>query len=83
MDTLLKKLLYAGVGSVAYGYELGRDLIDEMVKKGELTLQQGQNLNDELQQTLSKINLDLSGEMNRRIDALEARIAKLEQADKE
>ena len=37
----LKKVLLAGIGAVAVTGEKSKELLDEMVKKGELTVEQG------------------------------------------
>jgi len=47
-DITLKKLLLAGLGSMAYTYEKGTELVEELMRKGELTLNQGRELNQEL-----------------------------------
>lgn len=44
----LKKVMLAGVGAVAVTAEKSKELLDEMVKKGELTVEQGKVLNEEL-----------------------------------
>ena len=41
----LKKVLLAGIGAVAVTGEKSKELLDEMVKKGELTVEQGKALN--------------------------------------
>jgi polyhydroxyalkanoate synthesis regulator phasin len=51
MDITLKNLLMAGIGTVAYSYEKALDIIDELVKKGELTFSQGRQFNEELKRT--------------------------------
>ncbi len=48
----LKKILLAGVGAVAITGEKSQQLIDELVKKGELTVDQGKILNKELRHDL-------------------------------
>ncbi|XOQ44950.1 MAG: Poly(Hydroxyalcanoate) granule associated protein (Phasin) [Clostridium sp.] len=48
----LKKLLLAGLGAAATTAEKSKQIIDELVQKGELTLEQGKVLNEELKQTL-------------------------------
>lgn len=60
----LKKVMLAGVGAVAVTAEKSKELLDEMVKKGELTVEQGKVLNEELKhnirQTLKeKVNVSL------------------------
>lgn len=43
-----RKAFLVGVGAVAYGAEKTGALVDELVKKGELTVDQGKGLNREL-----------------------------------
>ncbi|MDD3221337.1 MAG: hypothetical protein EOM34_06460 [Clostridia bacterium] len=50
----VKKLLLAGIGAVALTTEKSKDLLDEMVKKGELTVEQGKVLNEELKHNIKK-----------------------------
>lgn len=44
----LRKMFLAGVGAVATGAEKTQEVVDELVKKGELTVEQGKALNQEL-----------------------------------
>lgn len=44
----LKKLFLASVGAVAMGAEKSQEVVDELVRKGELTVDQGKTLNQEL-----------------------------------
>ena len=48
MGETIYKAFLAGVGAVAAGAEKGQQLVDELVKKGEITVEQGKNLNSEL-----------------------------------
>lgn len=50
----IKKILLAGIGAVATTTEKSKDLLDEMVKKGELTVEQGKVLNEELKHNIKK-----------------------------
>ena len=50
----LKKLLLAGVGTVAVTAEKSKELLDELVKKGELTVEQGKVLNQELKHNIKE-----------------------------
>lgn len=47
----LKKIFLAGVGAVATTAEAGKELIDTLVKKGEITVEQGKVLNEELKRS--------------------------------
>ena len=44
----LRKMFLAGVGAVATGAEKTQEVVEEFVKKGELTVEQGKTLNQEL-----------------------------------
>ena len=50
----LKKLFYAGVGGVAITGEKLKDVIDVMAEKGELTVEQGKVLNEELKHNIKR-----------------------------
>ncbi len=43
-----KNIFLAGIGALAYTGEKGKEVIDQLVEKGELTLDQGRELNQEL-----------------------------------
>ena len=44
----MKKIMLAGIGAVAVTAEKSKELVDELVVKGELTIEQGKVLNEEL-----------------------------------
>ena len=50
----LKKVILAGIGAVATTAEKSKDVLDDMVKKGELTVEQGKVLNEELKHNLKQ-----------------------------
>ena len=50
----LKKIILLGIGAAAATVEKSQDLIDELVKKGQLTLHQGKVLNEELHRNTEK-----------------------------
>ncbi len=54
----MKKILLAGIGAAATTAEKSKEILDDLVKKGELTVEQGKVLNEELKhnvkQTLRK-----------------------------
>lgn len=43
-----KNIILAGIGVMAYTSEKGKEIVDQLVEKGELTLDQGRELNEEL-----------------------------------
>lgn len=54
MEISLKNILLAGIGTMAYSYEKSSSLIEGLIKKGEITVNQGKELNEELKRTVSK-----------------------------
>ncbi|WP_291527389.1 phasin family protein [Bifidobacterium sp. UBA744] len=64
----LRKVFLAGVGALATGYEKGSELVDELVKKGELTVEQGKTLNEELKRTVKEATARKPGEPDEPID---------------
>ena len=48
----LKKIVLAGIGAVATTTERSKQMLDELVKKGELTVEQGKILNEELKRNV-------------------------------
>jgi polyhydroxyalkanoate synthesis regulator phasin len=50
----LKKALLAGLGSAAYTYEKASKIIDEMVEKGKLTVEDGKELSQELKKNIAE-----------------------------
>ena len=87
----LKKLFLLGVGAVATTAEKSKEIIDELVKKGELTVEQGKALNDEIKRTIKEKTKSASAEnsdtnivnkldnMNdEEIQAIKAKLAEIE-----
>ena len=55
MDQLsdgIRKLVLAGIGAIATTKEKSEVILDELVKKGELTVEQGKVLNEELKHNI-------------------------------
>lgn len=50
----LKKILLAGIGAAVVTVEKSKDVVDELVKKGELTVEQGKVLNEELKHDIKE-----------------------------
>lgn len=89
----LKKILLAGIGAVAVTAEKGEEIVKELVKKGEITLEQGKVLNEELKHKLKasqpcrktslnveKLSPEEREELKRKLEELEKRNG--EEADK-
>lgn len=54
----VRKVFLAGVGAIATGAEKSQQIIDDLVKKGEITVEQGKQLNEELSRKASKAASD-------------------------
>lgn len=93
MEMTLRKLLLAGIGSVATTYEKAEGIVDELVKKGEIAVNDGKELNEELKrktdkyrtedgaltvQSLKAALSDLNLATKKDIDELKKRVEKLE-----
>ncbi|MEG0147493.1 MAG: hypothetical protein RR666_03430 [Raoultibacter sp.] len=59
----LKEIFLAGVGAVALTGEKSKELVDQLIAKGELSVDQGREINQELQHkaetTVKKIRYDV------------------------
>lgn len=83
---LTKNLLLMGIGAAATTAEKSKDLVDELVKKGEITIDQGKVLNEELK---NKASDKVSESMLKRVDkmskeqrdALRAKLKEMDQDD--
>ena len=84
----LKRVLLAGIGAAATTAEKSKELIDDFVKKGELTVEQGKVLNEELKHVVKEklrtpadvdmIKRDLEKVTPEELSAIKAKIAELE-----
>jgi len=50
----LKNILLAGLGAAAYTYEKSKKVVDDMVEKGKLTLEEGKELSEELKRNMKE-----------------------------
>ena len=57
----IKKVFLAGIGAIAQTVEKGQEMVDSLVEKGELTVKQGEVLNQELKHEFSNAKDDLKG----------------------
>ena len=51
----LRKVFLAGVGALATTVEKSQEIVDDLVKKGELTVEQGKALNAELKHKVAGV----------------------------
>lgn len=60
----LKRAFLFGVGAIAKTSEKSKELIDELIEKGALTVEQGKNLNEELKHSLQEKIIEKEKELN-------------------
>ena len=53
MKTEFKNIILAGIGSAAYTYEKANSLVDDLITKGRLTLEEGKELTEELKRNFN------------------------------
>jgi poly(hydroxyalkanoate) granule-associated protein len=58
----LRTVFLAGVGALATTAEKGQELINDLVKKGELTVEQGKALNTELKHKADEVKDDVKAQ---------------------
>lgn len=63
-DTL-KKVLLAGVGTVAATAEKGRELIDDMAKKGEITVEQSSILKKDIPENIQNLTSTIRNKVSK------------------
>ncbi|MCC8081072.1 MAG: hypothetical protein LIO80_03495 [Lachnospiraceae bacterium] len=86
----MKKIILAGIGAAATTSEKTKEILDDLVAKGELTVEQGKVLNEELKhnvkQTFEKdketdVKDILNGLTPEQIAELKAQLAAMDEAD--
>jgi len=53
MEEILKKVFLAGIGTLALTYEKANEVVEAMVEKGKITMEQGKELNEELKRVIN------------------------------
>ncbi|WP_294344792.1 phasin family protein [uncultured Clostridium sp.] len=56
----LRKIVLVGIGAMATTTEKCTEIIDELVKKGEVTVEQGKVLNEELKRSINEKEKEIS-----------------------
>ena len=80
MEISLRNLLLAGIGSMAVTYEKAQGMVDELVKKGEIAVNEGKELSEELRRKVGKY---ASEEVPHSVERLKAALAGLNLATKQ
>lgn len=74
----MKKIVLLGVGAAALTTKKSKELIEELVKKGELSIEQGKVLNEELKHHIQTKVSDAKDEVSRtRMNLLQDQIKRL------
>ncbi len=79
MEITLRNLLLAGIGSVTASYEKAQGIVDELVKKGEIAVHEGKELNEELKREVK----DRAGKASVSTEDLKSVLSDLHLATKE
>lgn len=77
MSESARKIFLAGVGAVAVTAEKSAQLVDDLVKRGEITVEQGKSLNEELKAKASTASTDTEAAV------LKARLRKMSAEERE
>ena len=85
----IKKLLLAGIGTAAVTAEKSKEVLDELVKKGELTVKKNVNVTlkpsnpDELKEVLGKMTPDQLAALKEQISKMQAKDVDAEETAEE
>ncbi len=53
MEDVLKKIFLAGIGTLSLTYEKANEMVQMLVEKGKITVEQGKELNEELKRVVN------------------------------
>ena len=80
----LKKLVLMGIGAAAITAEKSQQIVDDLVKRGEITVEQGKELNPELKRNVKKSFDEMSAsveekeaEIEKEADSLEKKVSEM------
>ena len=67
----MKKVLLAGIGAVATTVEKSQEIVDTLIKKGQITVEQGKVLNEELKRAVKERKQDTPEQATSIVDQLD------------
>lgn len=70
MEDLFKKVLLLGIGAIAKTYEKANLLVNELVEKGQITVNQGEKLNKELKRVMNNTQSNEDNNLKTYIESL-------------
>ncbi len=87
----MKKIILAGIGAAAATADKSKEILDDLVKRGELTVEQGKVLNEELKHNVKQAGKKketdtedlLKGLSPEQIAALKEQLARMEEEQEE
>ncbi len=85
---LTKNLLLMGIGAAATTVDKSKEIVEDLVKKGEITVDQGKVLNEELKtKAADKVSESMMNKVDKmskeQRDALKAKLAELDAEEEE
>lgn len=57
MEDMFKKVFLAGIGTLTLTYEKANEVVNNLVEKGKITVEQGKELNEELKRVVEDLTI--------------------------
>lgn len=70
MEDLLKKVILAGIGTLSLTYEKANALVKELIEKGQITVEQGKQINEELKRVMDNKQPSVESKIEEYINSL-------------
>jgi len=70
MEDLLKKVILAGIGTLSLTYEKANALVKELIEKGQITVEQGKQINEELKRVMDNKQASVESKIEEYINSL-------------
>lgn len=70
MEDLLKKVILAGIGTLSLTYEKANALVKELIEKGQITVEQGKQINEELKRVMDNKQTSVESKIEEYINSL-------------
>ena len=70
MEDLFKKIFLAGIGTLSLTYEKANALVKELIEKGQITVDQGKQINEELKRVMDNKQTNMEAKLEEYINSL-------------
>lgn len=70
MEDIFKRIMLLGIGAMAMTYEKANSLVNELVQKGQITVDQGNQINEELKRVMNNNQSSIDSSIKSYIDSL-------------